>query len=221
MWWVQGLRWESRSHDDGTPALDPDQLLTTTRSVRKRLDLDRPVPLDVIREVLEVALQAPTGSNSQGWHWIVTTTREKKRQIADLYRKSFAPYIAAQGNRDETGQRVASSASYLAEVLDQAPVFVIGAIHVGRAGLPEGNQAGLWGSLLPGRGVCNSRCALGDRLGVDDAAPGLREGGGADPRYSRHHRPGCPAAGRLLHRRGGLQPAPRRPLEDVLHINGW
>ena len=188
--------------------------------MRKRLDLDRPVPLDVIREALEVALQAPTGSNSQGWHWIVIDDAEKKRQIADLYRKSFAPYIAAQ----ETGMRPGSasrrSASYLAEVLDRVPVFVIGAIHVGRAGLPEGNQAGLWGRCCRGRGACNSRCALGDRLGVDDAAPGLREGGGADPRHSRHHRPGCPAAGRLLHRRG-FKPAPRRPLEDVLHINGW
>ncbi|HNP58164.1 MAG TPA: nitroreductase family protein [Gordonia sp. (in: high G+C Gram-positive bacteria)] len=201
--------------------LDPDQLLTTTRSVRKRLDLDRPVPLDVIREALEVALQAPTGSNSQGWHWIVIDDAEKKRQIADLYRKSFAPYIAAQGNRDETGQRVASSASYLAEVLDQVPVFVIGAIHVGRAGLPEGNQAGLWGSLLPG--AWSLQLALRAR-GIGSAWTTLHLV------YEKEVAqilgiPDTIAQGVLLpvayYTGEGFNPAPRRPLEDVLHINGW
>jgi nitroreductase len=201
--------------------LDPDQLLTTTRSVRKRLDLDRPVPLDVIREALEVALQAPTGSNSQGWHWIVIDDAEKKRQIADLYRKSFGPYIASQGNRDETGQRVASSASYLAEVLEQVPVFVIGAIYVGRAGLPEGNQAGLWGSLLPG--AWSLQLALRAR-GIGSAWTTLHLV------YEKEVAqilgiPDTIAQGVLLpvayYTGDGFKPAPRRPLEDVLHINGW
>lgn len=49
--------------------LDPDQLLTTTRTVRKRLDLERPVPIELVREALEFALQAPSGSNKQKWHW--------------------------------------------------------------------------------------------------------------------------------------------------------
>jgi Nitroreductase family len=58
-----------------TLPLSPDEMLTTTRSVRKRLDLTRPVPLDLVRECLEVALQAPSGSNRQGWHWMVLTDK--------------------------------------------------------------------------------------------------------------------------------------------------
>jgi nitroreductase len=58
-----------------TLPLSPDELLTTGRSVRKRLDLTRPVPLDLVRECQEVALQAPSGSNRQGWHWVVLTDK--------------------------------------------------------------------------------------------------------------------------------------------------
>ncbi|GAB10410.1 putative oxidoreductase [Gordonia araii NBRC 100433] len=201
--------------------LDPDQLLTTTRSVRKRLDLNRPVSLDIIREALDVALQAPSGSNSQGWHWIVIDDAEKKRRIADLYRKSFAPYIAAQGERDETGKRVASSASYLAEVLERVPVFVIGAIHVGKKGLPEGNQAGVWGSLLPAawslqlalraRGLGSAWTTLhlvyerevAEILGIPD---GIAQGVLLPVAY---------------YTGTDFKPAPRRPIDEVLHINEW
>ncbi|QKT06415.1 nitroreductase family protein [Gordonia sp. X0973] len=203
--------------------LDPDQLLTTTRSVRKRLDLERPVPLDVIREALEVALQAPSGSNSQGWHWIVIDDAEKKRQIADLYRKSFAPYIAAKREQrtDPTGERVTSSASYLAEVLEQVPVFVIAAIHVGRAGLPDGNQAGVWGSLLPA--AWSLQLALRAR-GLGSAWTTLHLA------YEREVAEilGIPdgiAQGVLLpvayYTGDGFKPAPRRPLDEVLHLNEW
>ena len=69
--------------------LDPDQLLTTTRSVRKRLDLERPVERKVIEECLDVALQAPTGSNRQGWHWVFVTDPDKKQFIADRYNDTF------------------------------------------------------------------------------------------------------------------------------------
>jgi len=72
--------------------LDPDQLLTTTRAVRKRLDFDRPVELSVIRECLEIALQAPSGSNAQGWHFLVVTDPGKRKQIGDVYRRAFDLY---------------------------------------------------------------------------------------------------------------------------------
>ena len=72
--------------------LSPDELLTTTRSVRRRLDLERPVPVAVVREALEVALQAPTGGNAQTWHWILVTDPEKRQAIARLYARSFARY---------------------------------------------------------------------------------------------------------------------------------
>src|SRR4051812_50097680 len=77
--------------------LDPDELLTTTRSARKRLDLDRPVPLELVRECLEVALQAPTGSNQQGWHWIVVTDPGLRAQIGEYYRRSFAAHRDSPG----------------------------------------------------------------------------------------------------------------------------
>jgi nitroreductase len=64
-----------------TLPLSPDELLTTTRSVRKRLDLTRPVPLDLVCECLEIALQAPSGSNRQGWQWMVITEENLRREI--------------------------------------------------------------------------------------------------------------------------------------------
>ena len=92
--------------------LNPDELLTTTRSVRKRLDLERPVPIEVVREALEVAIQAPTGSNAQGWHWIVITDADLKRQVADYYARSFADYSAQRTLSTESARRVAASAGH-------------------------------------------------------------------------------------------------------------
>ena len=76
-----------------TLPLTPDELLTTTRSVRKRLDLTRDVPIDLVRECLEVALQAPSGSNRQGWHWMVITDENSRRVIGDFYRQAVASYL--------------------------------------------------------------------------------------------------------------------------------
>ena len=76
--------------------LTPDELLTTTRSVRKRLDLTRPVPLELVKECIQVALQAPTGSNTQGWHWIVVTDPELRERIGAYYRRSYTAYRASR-----------------------------------------------------------------------------------------------------------------------------
>ena len=70
-----------------------DALLSTTRAVRKRLDLSRPVPDEIIRECLELSLQAPTGANRQGWRWIVVTDGDKRRALAELYRKGAGSYL--------------------------------------------------------------------------------------------------------------------------------
>ena len=72
--------------------LDADEVLTTTRSVRKRLDLERPVEREVIEECLDIALQAPTGSNTQGWQWVFVTYPEKKKAIADFYGANYDMY---------------------------------------------------------------------------------------------------------------------------------
>jgi len=135
-----------------------DWLLTTTRSVRKRLDLKRPVERAVIEKCLEIALQAPTGSNAQGWHFVVVTDPAKKKALRDLYKKGFDLYLAndafrpsyAAGDPRAAQQpRVESSATYLAEHLHEVPVLVIPCVEgrVEQGGVLA--QASIYGSILP------------------------------------------------------------------------
>jgi nitroreductase len=119
--------------------LTPDELLTTTRAVRKRLDFDRPVPVELVRECIEVATQAPTGSNQQGWQWMIVTDADKRKAIGGMYQQAFnayrdMPYYAGRVStgdpvRDATQARVASSAEYLAERMADAPVLFWGSLH--------------------------------------------------------------------------------------------
>ncbi len=106
-----------------------DLLLSTTRSVRKRLDFERPVEREVILECLELAVQAPTASNSQTWRWVVVTDADLRARVADLYREEAMPYLrgSLESAKEAGGQdeRVFDSALYLAENLERAPVFVI------------------------------------------------------------------------------------------------
>jgi nitroreductase len=135
-----------------------DELLTTTRSVRKRLDFSKPVDPGVITRCIGIAMQAPTGSNAQGWHFVVVTDAAKRKAIADLYKKGFELYAANPALRPtypeddlRTRQlpRVIDSASYLAAHMHEAPVFVIPCIEgrVEQAGALA--QASLYGSILP------------------------------------------------------------------------
>ena len=115
--------------------LTADEVLSTTRAVRKRMDFDRPVELDTIRDCLRLAVQAPTGSNQQGWHFVVVTDPARRQALAEIYRRAFGIYRnmpMAAGNlvtgdpaRDAIQQRVMDSAEYLAENLQRAPVHVI------------------------------------------------------------------------------------------------
>ncbi|MFA7601788.1 MAG: nitroreductase family protein [Novosphingobium sp.] len=132
-----------------------DALLATTRAVRKRLDLDRPVPREVILECLELAVQAPTASNSQSWRWIVVDDPAKRAALADIYRKGALPYLSSPLGRadgDDGGQteRVRSSALWLAENLERVPALVIPCVE-GRppAGAPPMITAGVYGSIFP------------------------------------------------------------------------
>jgi nitroreductase len=142
-----------------TLPLGPDELLMTTRAVRKRLDLDRPVERAVIEECLGIAIQAPTGGNRQRWHWMVLTDPGKRRAIAELYRKGWAVYLTsatAAPNlhfddpvREAVQRRVADSAQYLADNLERVPVLLIPCFPGRVDGLPAPAQAGAWGSILP------------------------------------------------------------------------
>ena len=136
-----------------------DKLLRTTRSVRKRLDFSRPVEPELIEECIEISLQAPTGSNTQGWSVVVVTDEDKKKTIAEIYHKAFQGYQAMREQmtpaweegdpRAEQMPRLVDSASYLAEHLHEAPAFVIFCIEgrVEQAGVV--GQASTYGSILP------------------------------------------------------------------------
>ena len=133
-----------------------DGLLSTTRAVRKRLDFERPVSNDIIRACLELALQAPTGANRQGWRWIVITDRDKRNAMGEIYRRGAGTYLEdGQRNADTTGaaqdSRVFSSAQYLAANIQKAPVHVIPCIAVDQLPVdpPRHVWPGLMGSILP------------------------------------------------------------------------
>jgi nitroreductase len=137
--------------------LSADEVLTTTRSVRKRLDLTRPVEREVVEACLRIALQAPTGSNSQGWHWVVVEDEERKRAIADVYRSNFAIYaqnprsaLYPDGDlRAEQRERVTESAVYLTDHFHEVPLMLIPCIEGRLDGLPAFRGASTWGSILP------------------------------------------------------------------------
>ncbi len=137
--------------------LSADEVLTTTRSVRKRLDFDKPVDRSIVLECLDIALQAPTGSNTQGWQWMVIEDDAKKKAIAELYAKNFNAYAQQPGRefgegdtRTERRELVRSSAQYLCDNFERAPYLVIPLIE-GRLdeGLNSFAQASQWGSILP------------------------------------------------------------------------
>ena len=129
-----------------------DALLSTTRAVRKRLDFDRDVPDDVLLECLQLAVQAPTGSNRQGWRWMVVRDAEKKAALADIYRRAGGAYLADAAKDADSGSqtgRVIDSANYLAQNLGDVPVMVIPMI-IGRLEDASTNSAaGLFGSIIP------------------------------------------------------------------------
>ena len=135
-------------------SLGVDEVLQTTRAVRKRLDLTRPVEREVLEECLMIAQQAPTGLNSQTWGFIVATDAEKRKALADLYRKGWEPYNRARSRTPEHGatatqDRVRDSATYLAEHMHEVPVLVVPVIKGRTDGLTAPRQAGVWGSILP------------------------------------------------------------------------
>ncbi len=132
-----------------------DTLLATTRAVRKRLDLDRPVEREVILECLQLATQAPTGSNQQGWRFVVVEDAGKREKIAGYYAQGAGDYlktardtVAAEGDAQTT--RVYDSAIWLIDNLAKVPLFVIPCIE-GRppAGAPNVMQASVYGSIFP------------------------------------------------------------------------
>ena len=128
-----------------------DELLTTTRSVRKRLDLTRPVSREVILECLRLAMQAPTASNAQDWRWLVITDPAKRAAIAEIYRSIGAEYLAhaATSEPDPQTRRVYRDALALTETLADVPVHVIPCLQRRFDGSNLLVAASAWASIIP------------------------------------------------------------------------
>lgn len=136
-----------------------DRLLTTTRAVRKRLDLTREVPRELVMECIRISTQSPAGGNYQKWRWVIVDDPAKKAVVADAYQRSYAPYIEAQRTAvadrspgDDTLHKIMSSSDYLAEILAEVPVLAI-PCSLGEPPHSEsrngGGAQGWWGSVIP------------------------------------------------------------------------
>ena len=143
-----------------------DRVLRTTRSVRRRLDLDRPVPAELIEEAIDVALQAPTGANSQGWRFVVVTDAAARKRIGKLYRRGSELYLQGKTGLSRTGMTVSSeyaaddpralrmgavvkSAVHLIENIDRVPVHLIPCLQGRFVQEDLFTQGAMWGSILP------------------------------------------------------------------------
>jgi nitroreductase len=209
--------------------LSVDELLTTTRSVRKRLDFETPVPREVLMECLELALQAPTGSNAQGWQFVFVEDPAKKKAIADVYRANATPYLdqpkPERGDiRDQQIGAVMNSAKYLNEHFEEAPVLMIPCLEGRPDGAPAGMSAGFWGSLLPA--VWSFMLALRSR-GLGSAWTTLHLVGDGERHvaeilgipFERYSQGGLFP---IAYTKGtDFKPAKRLPAEQLTHWDSW
>ena len=210
-----------------------DHLLSTTRAVRKRLDLSRPVPRELVLDCIRVATQAPTGGNVQRWRWLVVDDADKRAALADMYRRwsrrtspsASEPCREPAGSTTAT-RKIVDSSTYLAEHLHEVPVHVIPcALDRLPAGMPQGQVAGFYGSILPAvwslqlalraRGLGSAWTTL--HLAYEDEAceatrhPHDRHAGRAHPRRVLHRhglQAGAPTSGRGGHLLQRLATAP-------------
>jgi nitroreductase len=211
--------------------MDAQTVLTTTRSVRKRLDFDRPISRELLLECLEVAVQAPTGGNRQGWNFVIVTDADKKRAVGELYKKSFGIYAASgrpQYEREDPRRkqfpRVASSAQYLADRMHEVPAMVIPCIE-GRVDVPGASNleiAGVYGSILPAawsfmlaaraRDLVTAWTTLHLRYERETAQIlGIP--------YERYMQAALITVG--YHTGGEFKPAERIPLDKIVHWDEW
>ena len=216
------------------PTLDlgPDELLSTTRAVRKRLDLERPVPMELVRECIELATQAPSGSNMQGWHFVVVTDEAKKAKLGEIYARAFEIYknmpIAAgsestgDDDRDATQARVRESAIYLADVMGQCPVLLVPCITGKVDGMPNMLSSSLLGSIIP---AAWSFCLAARSRGLGTSWTTLHlmyEQEAAEVLGIPFEEITQVALIPVAYTKGtDFKPGPRIPLDDILHVDTW
>ena len=218
-------------------SLTNDELLSTTRAVRKRLDFERDVPMSTIKECMDLAVQAPSGSNAQGWQFVFVTDQAKRQKIGEYYCEAFSHYRhmpfaihklhsdSADASLANSQERSASSADYLADNMGKAPVLMIPCI-AGRIDNAEGAnasaQAGTMGSIIPAawsfmlaaraRGIGTAWTTL--HLAHEEAVAELL----GIPYESFTQVALIPIA----YTKGtDFKPAYRPPVESVMHINQW
>ena len=196
-----------------------DRLLTTTRAVRKRLDMSRPVPVEVILECLRLAVQAPSGSNAQTWRWLVVNDPDVTRALAELYqnpppRPSASP---TQPSVPDTAQqrRVLESARYLTEHMHEVPAMVVPCILEagGAAGWAPSIYPAVWSFLLALRSRGLGSVITTVHLFRKSEAAALL---GVPDGYAQ----ACllPVA---YYSGDDFKPAARRPVEEVAFLNHW
>jgi len=138
--------------DTGFDLAEIDRLMTTTKQVRQRLDLTRPVPYDVLLECIEIAGFAPMGGNLERNRWMIIDDPATKAAIAERYAETGRPYLAANAaiRVDDRSQRIIDSASFLVEHLAEVPALVL-AMRLDRPPMEsQGALAAYYGSVLPG-----------------------------------------------------------------------
>jgi nitroreductase len=201
-----------------------DRLLSTTRAVRRRLDLTRPVPREVIRHCVELATRAPSAADAQNWRWVVVTDPERRWAIADARRRGDVEFLGAEVARLGPGaeRRRLESSLYLLEHLHEVPALVL--VYVVDPGLPGlGGQrmppALLYGSVFPA--IWSFQLALRSRrvgstlMGVVDEKPLSAIVGAPDHARIASLLPVAYYTGETF------RPAPRRPVDDVLSWERW
>jgi nitroreductase len=210
--------------------MDIERLLTTTRSARKSLDLDAHVDIDDIRECLRIALQAANGSNAQSWRWLVVTDPGLREKLAGLYREAYLLRVGGQMLSDlmpagTPEGRLMSSTEWLVENMANVPMLVIPCYqpYLPRIDGDESfYQATLYGSIFPpvwnfqlalhtrGYGTCITTLHLHRENAVRELLQ-IPEG------YAQ----GCLLPVGRLRAGHTFRPAPRRPLEEVVAVDGW
>jgi nitroreductase len=206
--------------------MEIDHLLSTTRAVRRKLDLERPVEPEVLEECLNLALQAPTPGNVQAWRWLVVRDRAVKQRLGAIFREVGEAYLADRkaAAGDAAAQpsvaRALASGQHLIDVIERVPVFVIPVL----AGRPAGDNAvdaAFYGGIFPA--VWSFQLALRSR--------------GLGSTLTTYHLAREAEAAEILgipdgHTQVGLlpvayttvpdfKPAPRTPLSEVAFLDHW
>ncbi len=153
--------------------MDSTTLLTTTRAVRRRLDLERPVARALLEECVEVAVQAPAGGNRHRYRFVLVDDTAQRAALGAIYRRAFAAYLERP---EAAGGRLLDSARHLAEHLHAVPAIVIPCMEGRVEELASARaQSGYWGSVYPAVwSFMLAARARGLGNGADDDAPPVR-----------------------------------------------